>query len=129
VVGDNIEDDGSKAKIQILQQRFGERSGPGFVGGRGHRSLTAFVRSVMWLAHCRALDTSYSADLPIIISRFPKRHMATVAGIKANETRTVYTILLWAAEEMTSPNFVRSDNNRPHSKSRFQLTAREFSPG
>ena len=34
MAGDNIEDDGSKAKIQILQQRFGERSGPGFVGGK-----------------------------------------------------------------------------------------------
>ena len=61
------------------------------------------VRSCGWVTCC-ALDTSYSADLPIIVSRFPKRHMATVASSEVNEARTVYTILLWTAGAMTSPN-------------------------
>ena len=118
VAGGNIEDDGSRTKIQMLQQRFGEGGGPVVMGRKRppkpHISR-AFGHVAVPLSCCRhrILHRPANAHQP-----FHKTSMVIMEGNKTSQTGTLRMILLWAAAGMKSPQILQVRNARtsPHSQ-------------
>ena len=102
MAGGNIEEADARAKIQMLQQRFGEGSGPIVVGWK--RPPTPHIIRAFGHVAAPLLRSRHRLFLrmPIIIRRFTMYHMATMSGSEENQARTFRTNLPWAEERMKS---------------------------